>query len=244
MSRLGGFHVNVGSGNVVKETREARDFDRVTLSGIGTVIIAQTGEESLTIEADDNILPLVTSEVRGHELVLGMEPHISLARHAPITFHLTVKDLRGVSVSGAGKIELGALKTDTLRLAISGTGDLDAPEVSAETLEITISGAGKIGVERLSASALDATISGTGSVRLAGHVAEQAVSIPGAGSFDAHDLTSDRARVKVSGAGSANVNVRETLEARVSGIGSIHYAGQPQVSRSVSGLGSIRPMHG
>lgn len=244
MSRLGGFHVNVGSGKVVTETREARDFDRVSLTAIGTIKIQQTGEESLTIEADDNILPMITTEVHGHELVLGMEPHISISHHAPIIFHLTVKDLRGLSVSGAGKIELSALKSDTLRLAISGTGDLSAPEVSVETLEITISGAGKISVDHLTASALDTTISGTGSVNLAGHVAQQTVSIPGAGSFDAHELTSDRARVKVSGAGSANVNVRETLEAHVSGIGSIHYAGQPHVTRKVSGLGSIRPMHG
>ena len=64
MGRLGGFHVNVGSGNVVKETREARDFDSVSLTGIGALIIQQTGEESLTIEADDNILPLLTSETR------------------------------------------------------------------------------------------------------------------------------------------------------------------------------------
>ncbi|HEX9038551.1 MAG TPA: head GIN domain-containing protein [Ktedonobacterales bacterium] len=244
MARLGGFHVNIGSGNLASETREARDFDRVKLTGVGTVVITQTGEESLTIEADDNILPLLTSEVHGGELELGMEHGAHVTPRAPIRFILTVKDLRGLSVSGAGDIELGGLKTDMLRLAISGTGALKTQEVSTGSLDVSISGAGSVSVGRLTASEVDATISGTGSVKLAGHAARQTVSIPGAGSYDAPELTSDQARVKVSGAGSARVNVRETLEARVSGIGSIHYAGQPQVQRSVSGLGSIRPIKG
>jgi putative autotransporter adhesin-like protein len=244
MSKLGGFFVNVGSGNVVKETREARDFDRISLSGVGTVVISQTGEESLTIEADDNILPLLTSEVVGHTLELGVERGASLMRHSPITFTLTVKDLRGLNVSGAGKFELGALKSDTLRVAISGSGDITGPEVSAETLEVAISGAGNVRIGSVTTSALDATISGTGSVKLAGRATQQDISIPGAGSYDAVELVSDQAHVKVSGAGSATVNARETLDARVSGVGSIHYAGQPQVTRKVSGLGSIRPIQG
>ena len=45
-----------GSGNVVTENRPVSGFDGVSHTGIGRVIITQGEEESLTIEADDNIL--------------------------------------------------------------------------------------------------------------------------------------------------------------------------------------------
>ncbi len=243
MAKHGFFHVNIGSGEVVTEKRDVRDFDSVKLTGAGTIFITQTGEESLSIEAEDNILPLLTSEVNGRQLELGVEHGAHLGKHAPIRYYLTVKDLRGLSVSGAGNVQLSTLTTDTLRIMISGAGDLQTPALTAGTLEIAISGAGKVAVNSLTANTLDVVISGTGSVTLAGHAARQTVSIPGAGSYHAEELVTDQARVKVSGAGSATVNARETLDARISGIGSIRYAGQPSLTQTKSGLGSIRPLN-
>lgn len=237
-----GFFAVVGSGNVVSESREARDFDQITLFGVGTVTVTQTGEESLTIEAEDNILPLLTSEVRERELVLGVQHGANISPRARIHFIVTVDSLRGLRVSGAGNIEVARLTTDTLRLAISGTGNLTAPEVATESLQVDISGAGNIDLKRLSANEVEATLSGTGSVTLVGHATRQEISLSGAGSYEAAEFASEQARVKVSGVGSARVNVGQRLDAKISGIGSIYYTGQPQITRSVSGLGSIRPL--
>ena len=63
-----------GSGDMVTERRQASNFDSVTLLGSGEVIIVQDGEESLTIETDDNILQYITSEVSGGTLILAFEP--------------------------------------------------------------------------------------------------------------------------------------------------------------------------
>src|SRR5687767_1144824 len=52
-----------GSGNVVVEQREVSGFSAVSMSGFGELIIQQTGKESLSITADDNLLPLLTSKV-------------------------------------------------------------------------------------------------------------------------------------------------------------------------------------
>src|SRR5215469_3189161 len=106
-----GFSSVVGSGNVVSEKREARDFDQITLTGVGAVIVTQTGEESLTIEAEDNILPLLTSEVRDHELVLGAESGSSISPRAKIRFIVTVDHLHGLRISGAGDIQLERVTT-------------------------------------------------------------------------------------------------------------------------------------
>ncbi len=50
-----------GSGDVITESRDVSGFDSVSLTGIGRVIITQGDKESLTIEADDNLLEYITS---------------------------------------------------------------------------------------------------------------------------------------------------------------------------------------
>ncbi len=223
MVKIGPFQFVHGSGTVARESREVREFDSISLSGSGSLFIAQTGEESLSIEADDNILPLLTSEVHGHQLKLGVQHGVSLHPQAPIRYHLTVKDLRGLTISGAGNAQVSTLTTDELSVTISGTGDLEAPA--------------------LTAGALSVTISGSGDISLAGKATTQDIRISGSGSYHAADLASDQTRVSVSGAGNATLNVRERLDARISGVGSIRYAGQPTVSKSISGAGSIRPLN-
>ncbi len=59
-----------GSGNVVTETRQVSGFNRIDLAGSGEVTIQQGDAESLTIEADDNVLPRLTSEVSNSTLKL------------------------------------------------------------------------------------------------------------------------------------------------------------------------------
>jgi hypothetical protein len=209
----------VGSGNVVSEQRDVGDFDEVVLSGVGQLYMTQTGSESLTIEAEDNIMPLLTSEVHGRRLVLGTEPGTHFSPKKPIRFTLTVKDLSAVRISGAGNAEIPALGTQSLRLEISGAGNMTVTGLAAERVELTLSGAG--------------------SLTCAGEVRDQEARISGAGSYHGEDLASMTARVTISGTGSAYVRVSEQLDARVSGVGSIVYRGSPTVRKSVSGVGRI-----
>lgn len=209
----------VGSGEVVSEQRDVSDFDEVTLSGVGQLHITQTGSESLTIEAENNILPLLTSEVHGRRLVLGTEPGAHFSPKRPIRFILTVKDLAAVRISGAGNVETSALGAQALRLEISGAGNMNITGLAADRLEVTLSGAGNL--------------------NCAGEVRDQEVRISGAGSYHSKDLASVTARVAISGAGSAYVRVSEQLDARVSGVGNIVYSGNPSVRRSVSGVGRV-----
>ena len=208
-----------GSGNVASEQRDVGDFDAVTLSGVGRLNITQTGSESLTIEAEDNILPLLTSEVQGHRLVLGAEPGAHFTPKKPIRYTLTVKELRDIRISGAGNVEVPALGAPSLRLEISGAGNMTVTGLAADLLEVTLSGAGNL--------------------TCAGEVRDQEVRISGAGSFNAEDLPSVTASATISGTGSAHVRVSERLDVRVSGVGSITYRGNPTVRKSVSGVGHI-----
>ena len=57
-----------GSGNVVTETREVSGFDSIHVDYPARVLISQGSAETLKIEAEDNLLPGLKTEVGGNEL--------------------------------------------------------------------------------------------------------------------------------------------------------------------------------
>lgn len=93
-----------GSGLVRSESRTVRDFREVALDGTGTLTITQGATEALTIEAEDNILPVLASNVRDGRLTLGERGTIGIRPTKPIRYTLTVQDLGAVRLSGSGTI--------------------------------------------------------------------------------------------------------------------------------------------
>lgn len=206
-----------GSGDITSETRDVSDFSEVVLEGSGRVTIEITGEESLTIEAEDNLMPHLTSEIIDGRLVLGTDRGIRPTRE--IVYTITASSLDGVSISGSGDVEGDAITSEGLTTLINGSG----------TIELT----------GLDLGHLEAEISGSGSIRVSGAANDLTVTIPGSGSFNGEDLEASESSVDISGSGAAVVNVSERLDATVSGSGTIQYLGSPSVESTITGSGSI-----
>jgi hypothetical protein len=211
--------MTIGSGNKTTETRPVSGFDRIELYGVGKLIVRQTGVQSLTIEGDDNIVPLVRTEVSEQTLMIGLERNAQIQPRVPLVFNVTASDLSALTLSGAGSIE--------------------ADDLRADNFETTISGAGNTHLGNITAGRLTATLSGAGDFKVSGNVADQEVVLTGAGSYRARDLQSHNANVRTAGAGSATVRVSDNLTAGLSGVGSIRYYGSPTVQQHRSGIGSI-----
>ena len=150
-----------GSGNVVSETRSVSGVNVVELSGDTQLDIEQTGTESLTITADDNILPLLKSEVRDGRLRLGVETGYSPDAEQRVRYKLTVKDLNEIGLSGDGRVEAKNIATNRLKVSISGDGVIRAAG-TAESQDISISGDGTYEGADLSSKSAEAHISGDG----------------------------------------------------------------------------------
>ncbi len=212
-----------GSGNVTTEPRTVQGFDKVSVSGGGELTLVQGDQESLTVEADDNLLPYIRSEVRNGNLLLG--PHEANVRSSrPIRYQLALKNLRELHVSGSVRSEAARIRSDSLGLHISGSG--------------------RVEVGQLEARALTVNISGSGTTTVAGAVDQQEIHISGSGDQVAPDLKSQRAQVHISGSGGATLWVTDALNAHISGSGRVQYRGQPSVDSHVSGSGKVRHMAG
>jgi Putative auto-transporter adhesin, head GIN domain len=154
--------VTTGSGQISSEPRQVSGFTKVELTGNGELTIEQTGTESLTISAAENILPRVSSEVSGDTLVLGPERIIQILPSKPITYALTVKDLTGLAISGSGSVNVSKLATPSLSSKISGSGTMTA-NGTADNQDLDLSGSGRYRAEQLIGKRVKVAISGSGS---------------------------------------------------------------------------------
>jgi hypothetical protein len=187
-----------GSGVVKSETRPVAGFSAIALTAVGKVIVQQTGTESLTISAEDNLLPLLETRVADGTLHLDVKDGANIDPTKPIEYTVTVKALAGLNVSGTGSVEASAISGQWLRVKLSGVGGVSVAG-SAETLELDLSGLGHfrgadfkvkqatvrssgVGSAVVNASdQLDATVSGVGSVEYLGSPQVQQ-SVSGVGS--------------------------------------------------------------
>lgn len=188
-----------GSGQVVSESRDVHDFTGVALAGSGTLMIEQTGTESLTIQAEDNILPLLTSNVSSGTLRLGTRSNTRIISTQPIVYHLTVKDLNSIMVAGSADTAAPNLQAATLTVVISGSGNVTVGG-AAETQDIQISGSGAYSANDLESKAVKAVVSGSGDIIV---------------------RVSDTLDATVSGSGSIAYIGDPTVQSRVSGSGTI-----------------------
>jgi hypothetical protein len=228
------------SGHVVTERRPVKAFDRVHVSGMGTLVIVQGQQESLTVEAQDDILPQIETTVRHGELLisLGGKWPRDLMPTKPITYSLTVKQLSAISTSGAVAVEgRGNLRASDLTIDTSGSGTVDL-HVTAKSVSTAISGSGAVDLG-VTARSVATTISGSGVCSLRGAAESHSAQINGSGQYLARALTSSQCKISINGSGSAQVAATEALEAQVSGSGDVSYWGDPKVHEAVAGSGSV-----
>lgn len=220
---LGGWRTVHGSGTIVSEPRSVSQFDQISVSGSGQLLISQGQEEALTIEADDNLLPLIKSEVVNGHLRIGPD-HVNLRPAKTIRYQLKLKNLKALHLSGSLNAESGPLKTESLALHISGSG--------------------KFHIGGLETGELSTHVSGSGDTRIAGRTRVQNISISGSGNHEAPNLQSNEATVGISGSGHATLWVKEALTANISGSGDVEYYGSPNVTSHTSGSGRVHSRGG
>lgn len=188
-----------GTGTLVTESRDVSGFTQIRLSGFGTLNIAQTGTESLTISAEDDVLPHLTAEVINGTLELGVKPRLSFKSLRRVTYTVTVKSLEGIQLSGAGTIHASDIKAQTFSVAISGAGDMTIAG-SAQSQTVRISGAGNYNARDFQTDTADVTITGAGNARVS---------------------ASQTLFATVSGAGAVTYYGMPQVSQRITGIGSV-----------------------
>jgi hypothetical protein len=188
-----------GSGNLKAEKRELPAFRAIETTGAYQVEVMCQKPASFEIETDDNILPLIKTDVRDGVLYITSEKSYNPSR--AVTLRISLPELTAVSSRGAGEITIQDAKSDDLKIesmgaasikaagkvksatiSSSGAGDIDANRLQTERARVTVAGAASVNV--YATEQLDVTISGVGSVTYSGNPKSVNKNVSGFGSVN------------------------------------------------------------
>lgn len=234
-----------GSGNVISELREVQDFDRIQLTGAGDVFITQEGVELVTVEADDNLLPYIETEVRAGNLMLGYSDEVmdrSIRPSQTIKFYVSLKELNTLEISGAVDVYSESLNIERLKVEVDGSSDLTFDQLTLEQFDIEVNGSSDILVEELTAQDVDVTINGSADINLSGITYEQNINIDGSCNYFAADLNSQLGNVAIDGQGEVTIWAVNILDVHIPGTGTVRYYGDPVISFSDPGQGELEAL--
>ena len=207
-----------GSGNLVSKSISVTPFTQIDCR-LGEVEIVQGDRETLTITADDNILPRIIAEVRDRTLYLYPEKNISLMS-SPIHIRVQVRELDGLIVSGSVKASAENLRADRFYLEGSGSTQVEIASLLANKLQVQMEGS----------SQLD----------LSGEVTHQQVQFSGSSEYDGSDLESQTTQLDLSGSSNVKIWAARSLEAQLDGSAQVKYYGNPRVSQDVLGAAQLQ----
>jgi len=210
-----------GSENVKSEDRSVSSFDSVSISSGMNLFLKQGNSESLKIEAEDNILPLVITAVENGKLEIKYKNLLigGLSLHKPVNVYLTVKDLKEIDVSSGVRIESEEIKSDSLKIDLSSGADGNMIILSQ-----------KLVVGLSSGSRLE----------ISGQTDSQDIDLGSGGEYSARDLVSKTTVINASSGSNAVVNASENLDVEVSSGATVEYAGSPKVVSDISSGGVLR----
>jgi len=189
-----------GSGNVGTENRDIKGFKSIDVSGVFNVEVVAQKDFSVQVEADDNLLQYIKTEV--HDGVLEISTTKRIKSKNGLKIRIAAPDLEGVEASGVAKILVSDLKnanfkvdtsgaskvelagvTDKLNIEVSGASKIDAENLTARAATIDSSGASKINVFATESVRVDA--SGASKITYSGGATEVVKNVSGASSVSA-----------------------------------------------------------
>ena len=168
-----------GSGTRVEESRDVGSFHAVELSVPAEVRVEIGDASSVSLSGDDNLLPLVKTEIRSGKLVITDPRGTNLRFRKKLDVHIVTPELSRFEVEGSGDVEVLGLQGERFHASIEGSGTIIAAG-TVDTLKATIEGSGDLKLENLRAREASVSIEGSGDIGV--HVTEELrYSIEGSG---------------------------------------------------------------
>jgi hypothetical protein len=251
-----------------RETRNLGSFTKIAFRLPGKLYLRQGGPQKVEIQAPNDIIKEIETEVEGDKLVIGREGKWTDwswndNNYDKVIVYITVASIDGVSVagsgdvigetkiigaeldlkvSGSGSLTLDAEMSGAIEADVSGSGNIDL-KAKCKSFDSDVSGSGKVILSANISSNADFGVSGSGKIQATGSADFVKTSISGSGKVLASNLETNRCEVRISGSGDVEINVKSELDANISGSGSVAYKGNPgKVNSHASGSGRIGKM--
>jgi len=209
----------VGSMNVVTEKREIGRFNSIRASGGIYIELRQGNETGLTIEADDNLVELIVTEVVDGVLRIRLKE--SVKQHKALRMEVDFVSLEALSGS-------------------SGTRFTSPTGIVGPALLLNLSAGASVELN-LDVEKLNVDASSGAQVNLSGRVRDLFLDSSSGALVNARELKADNATVDASSAAISHVFATNEMSIDASSGARVNYYGTPAtLNKSASSGGTIR----
>lgn len=210
-----------GNGVIKRQQRELGAFNGVSSNLAAKVEIRIGTTEGVSIETDDNLLPLIETVVEDGMLKIRTTKRNMNLNTRTLKIIVQAKALDHISLGGSGSIDSDPLRASKVKLDLGGSGTINLKGIETDSLSVNLGGSGDLRADTGKATKVSVSIGGSGDVKL-GKVRADSVSI------------------SIAGSGVATVWALNSLSLTVAGSGTANYYGDPHVTKTVLGSGTTR----
>ena len=152
-----------GSGIAKTEKRAVASFDSLDVNYAGAIEVRSQEQQNVQISGDDNIIPLITTEVKNGTLYIRGTKGYSPQQKLQVI--VSTPNMKRFVFDGVGEANLSNIKNDRLEIVVNGVGGLSASGETKE-LDINLSGVGSVDAKNLRAVNVKANSNAVGNVDL------------------------------------------------------------------------------
>lgn len=208
-----------GNGNVQTENRTiSANFNAIEVQQGITVYLTQGNETALKVEADDNIIDLLKTEIKNDELKIYFEKNVYHAKARNV--YVTTANIHKISTSSGSEVKSeNTIQTDALSLNSS----------SGSNIQLIVN-----------ANSVNGDTSSGASMDLEGKTTNFTATSSSGSSIDAKKLNAVNVIATTSSGASIDVFATGKLNAHASSGGGIGYSGNPtEINKDTSSGGSV-----
>ncbi len=182
-------------------------FYSIEVKNSANVFITQGEEVTATVEEVEGE-PYPDIRLTTKNRILTIDSEKNSKNDKPANVYITVKDLKKITLSGAGNITItNEIKSDQLEIINLGTGKINAV-VNSKILKIKSSG--------------------SGDVSIAGKTNRSEIKMSGSGNLEAKNLKASICIVASTGSGNSTVDAEDDLTINITGSGNVYVVEYPE----------------
>lgn len=239
--------------DLVAKAYDINNVSEVIVNGGGRLQVVQGDTESLSVEANKEVMDRVVVDLSGDKLTLSVKGsakgfnffHWFDNNRDEATYILQLKKLEFLGVSGASHATLGSWSGKKLEVKASGAAEVTFNNLTLDDFFMELTGASNSRVQTFTVGKAKFELSGAANmdVKAAGQTKFLKVEASGASNFRGKLLSVVQADVDASGASNIELTATDFLKADASGASNIRYIGQPKLDSNASGASHVNAIN-
>lgn len=195
-----------GNKKVVKQQRAVTPFIKIVVNGTFDVFLTQQPATTLTVEADENLMDQIITEVNNQVLTISSR---QIKNPTRLNVYVSSPTIEFITMSGASNL-------------------IGENTIQGQVLDVTTSGATDVRLN-INVDILSVNASGASVITLSGSAKELVAKASGASDLKASKLQVTDATADASGAANIRLNASGKVISTTSGAGDIDVSGNPAV---------------